>query len=894
MNFRSSVRAALVVLLLGLAPTGPAAGGQLAASTGAATVPLSAVVPVDPRIKVGTLPNGLRYYIRANQAPRNRAELRLVVSAGSILEDENQRGLAHMVEHMAFNGSKNFPNNRIVAFMQAIGMRFGAHVNAHTGFDETVFQLQIPTEDPLIVDRSFLVLEDWAQNVTFDPDEIDKERGVVLEEWRLGLGPDARMRDSQLPVLLKGSRYAERMPIGTPEILRTFRPEALTKFYADWYRPDLMAVIAVGDFDPAAIERLITAHFGPIPARTNARPKPTFDVPGHPETLYTIATDPEATSTVVNVMSTMPERDQTTIGAYRQSLVERLFAGMLSDRLDELAHTPDPPFLAAQTDRSRFIGPSEATSLVALVTDNGIERGMTALFAEAERVKRFGFTASELDRQKANMRLFLERASIEEATWESDRLADEYARNFLQKEPIPGIGYEYALHQRFVPEITLAEVNALANDWMPDRNRVVAVNAPRKPGVTMPTNARLGAAIDAGGKVALKAYVDTVSTQPLLDPLPAPGRVVKTTPKADLGITEWELSNGVRVVLRPTTFKQDEIVFRATSPGGTSLASDADFIAAETADTVISRSGLGTLTESNLEKALAGKNAFVAPEISATDEGLRGGASRGDLETMFQLIYLTFTQPRADAEAFKTLTSQWAATLANRQALPDAVFSDAVEEAVTQGHPRAKPLSTAQLPADAARYLAGVLQESVRRRQRLHVRVRRDDRPRRDQAAGRALSRQPAVAAQARDRPRRRHPAARRHRRSADQERSRPAEPGLGGVHRAVPEHADQSHHSSRDGRDAGRQPAANAARGSRRDLRRQRVAGFPAAPPRLVSRDDLVCVRSGATQCAGRRAVPRHRTVPAHRPVAGAGRRTDGWRWRGILKPTAAATRTC
>jgi zinc protease len=698
MNFRSPARAVLVVLLLGLAPTGPAAGGQLAASTGAATIPLSAVVPVDPRIKVGTLPNGMRYYIRANQAPRNRAELRLVVSAGSILEDENQRGLAHMVEHMAFNGSKNFPNNRIVAFMQAIGMRFGAHVNAHTGFDETVFQLQIPTEDPLIVDRSFLVLEDWAQNVTFDPDEIDKERGVVLEEWRLGLGPDARMRDSQLPVLLKGSRYAERMPIGTPEIIRTFKPEALTKFYADWYRPDLMAVIAVGDFDPAAIERLITAHFGPIPRRAGARPKPTYDVPGHPETLYAIATDPEATQTIVNVMSTMPERDQTTIGAYRQSLVERLFSGMLTDRLDELAHAPDPPFLAAQTDRSQFIGPSEATSLVALVTDNGIERGTTALFAEAERVKRFGFTASELDRQKANMRLFLERASVEEATWESDRLADEYARNFLQKEPIPGIGYEYALHQRFVPEISLAEVNALAQDWMPDRNRVVSVNAPRKPGVTMPTSARLGAAIEAGAKVALKAYVDTVSTQPLLDPLPAPGRVVKTTAKADLGITEWELSNGARVVLRPTTFKQDEIVFRATSPGGTSLASDADFIAAETADTVISRSGLGKLTESNLEKALAGKNAFVAPEISATDEGLRGGASRRDLETMFQLIYLTFTQPRADAEAFKTLTSQWAATLANRQALPDAVFGDAVEEAVTQGHPRARPLSPAQLP----------------------------------------------------------------------------------------------------------------------------------------------------------------------------------------------------
>jgi zinc protease len=370
---------------------------------------------------------------------------------------------------------------------------------------------------------------------------------------------------------------------------------------------------------------------------------------------------------------------------------------MLTERLDELAHSADPPFLAAETSRSLFIGPSEATSLTALVADNAIERGLTALFGEAERVSRFGFTESELQRQKANMRLFLERASVEEATWESGRLADEYARNFLQQEPIPGIPYEFALHSRFVPEITLAEVNALAKDWMPDRNRAVSVTAPRKPGVTLPTDARLAAAIGAASKLALTAYVDRVSTQPLLDPLPAPGRVVRTTAKPEIGITEWELSNGVRVVLRPTNNKEDEIVFRAVSPGGTSLAPDAEFVAAETAAAVIARGGLGTLTERALEQRLAGTNAFVEPQIGDTDEGLRGGATRRDLETMFQLIYLTFTQPRADADAFRTLTTQWAATLANRQAMPDTVFADAVEEAVTQGHPRAQPLTPALL-----------------------------------------------------------------------------------------------------------------------------------------------------------------------------------------------------
>ena len=698
MTLRAFLRLVLAAAILGIAaPPAPVTGGQVTAPN-AATAPLAQTVPVDPRITVGTLPNGLRYYVRANRAPRNRAELRLVVSAGSVLEDDDQRGLAHMVEHMAFNGTTNFPGQRIVAFMQAIGMRFGAHVNAHTSFDETVYQLQIPTDNPAVIDRSLLVLDDWARGVTFDPVEIDKERGVVLEEWRLGLGADARIRDAQLPLLLRGSRYAERLPIGTPDVLRSFQPERLKQFYTDWYRPDLMAVIAVGDFDPAAIEALIKARFSSIPAQLDPRPKPAFTAPGHVETLYSVATDPEATATLVNVISTMPERDQTTIGAYRQSLVERLFAGMLSERFEELANSPNPPFLAAQTSRELFIGPSEATSLTALVADGGIERGLTALFAEAERVRRFGFTATELERQKANMRLFLERASVEEASWESGRLADEYGRNFLQREPIPGIGYEYALHQRFVPEIALAEVNALATDWLPNRNRVVTVAAPRRPGAALPDDARLAAAIDAGAAAKLEAYSDTVSTQPLLASLPAPGKIARTATRAELGITEWELSNGVRVVLRPTAFKQDEILFRAISPGGTSLASDADFIAAETATAVISRSGLGALPENALQRALAGKNAFVQPRIGDTDEGLSGGTTSRDLETMFQLIYLTFTQPRADADVFKTLTAQLVATLANREAQPDAVFRDAVEEAVTQGHPRARPLTLSQLP----------------------------------------------------------------------------------------------------------------------------------------------------------------------------------------------------
>ena len=335
----------------------------------AETAPLTVAVPVDPRITVGTLPNGLRYYIRRNTKPAGRAELRLVVNAGSVLEDDDQRGLAHFVEHMAFNGTRHFPKQDIISFLQSTGMRFGAHVNANTSFDQTVFQLQIPTDDASVIDRSFLVLEDWATGVTFEADEIDKERGVVLEEWRLGLGADARLLQQQMPVLLKGSRYAERLPIGTPDSIRTFAPERLKQFYRDWYRPDLMAVIAVGDFDKAAVEALIKTHFARIPAAASPKPRPRFDVPEHPGTRFTIATDPEATVTVVNVSSAIAARDQTTIGAYRQQTAERVVSGLLSARLGELSQKPDAPFLAAGTNRSLFVSAAEMTSMTAVVPD---------------------------------------------------------------------------------------------------------------------------------------------------------------------------------------------------------------------------------------------------------------------------------------------------------------------------------------------------------------------------------------------------------------------------------------------------------------------------------------------------------------------------------------------
>jgi zinc protease len=697
-----SVRVRLMLLLSGIAmAVGFAAAQQtvqppaIPANVLAAT--LDQAVPVDPLITVGQLPNGFRYYVRENRIPEARAELRLVVDAGSVLEEDDQRGLAHFVEHMAFNGTLNFPGQDVGGFMQSLGMRFGAHVNANTSFDETVYKLQIPTGNPAVVDRSLLILEDFARNVTFDPVEIDKERGVILEEWRLGLGAAKRIQDVQFPVLLRGSRYAERLPIGTPEIIQNASPARLRQFYSDWYRPDLMAVVAVGDFDKREVEALIRAHFGSIPAAQAPKPRPAYGAPDQPGTVYSVITDPEATSTRISVSSKMAARSQTSIGSYRQHMVERLFSSMLSERFDEIAQSPNAPFLRAATGRGLFVRTVEATTLDALVPTGGVERGLEALFTELGRVSQFGFTATELDREKLNLERGLERSVVEKDKSPSGPLADEFVRNFIQEEPIPGIVYEYGLNQRFMPEITLAEINAVAKDWMPDRNRLVAIAAPERDRESLPTEATMAAAIAAAGAAPLTAYVDTTSTKPLLARLPSPGTVTTTSTNDALGITEWRLSNGVRVVLKPTMLKQDEILFRAVSPGGTSLASNEDFIAAETASVVIAQGGLGDLSRIDLERVLAGTTAFVRADIGDTEEGLGGGSSNKDLETMFQLIHLRFTAPRADPVAFRVLTDQLKIALENRSVMPDTVFREALDTALTQNHPRAQPLTTDNL-----------------------------------------------------------------------------------------------------------------------------------------------------------------------------------------------------
>ena len=680
-----------------LASTTMATAQPLSPTARAAQDALTQVIAVDPQVRVGRLANGLQYFVRGNAQPAGRGELRLVVNAGSVLEDDDQRGLAHFVEHMSFNGTEHFPGNDVAAFIQALGMRFGAHVNAHTSYDETVYQLQVPTGNRAVVDRALLIMEDFAHAVSFQPAEFEKERSVVLEEWRLGLGAEARLRDAQMPVMLKGARYADRSPIGRPEIIQNVSLARLKQFYADWYRPDLMAVIAVGDFNPAAVEAMIISHFEGIPAARTPRPRPIYTVPPHTDTLYSLTADREATATAVTVSSITAAGDQRTVGTYRQQMVERLFARLLSSRLEEVAHQPDAPFTAAETNRGLFLRSVVLTTLAALVPDGGAERGLAALLTEAERVVRYGFTATEIEREKLDSQRYLDEALLEKDKSPSGPLADELVRHVVQDEPVPGIVYEQAMSQRFLPGITLEEINALARTWVPAANRVVSVSAPEKPGLALPTTARLGAVITTVSSATLARYVDHVTTQPLLATLPTPGTVAKATTRDSIGVTEWQLSNGLRVILKPTRYKEDEILFRAVSPGGTSLASDQDLVSAEVAEQILADSGLGSFSSLDLNKVLAGVSTGVQAYIGEIEEGLRGGSTKKDVEKMFQLIYLNFTAPRADPAQFEALKTRLRPMLANQQARPETAFRQAVVSALTQDHPRARPLTPASV-----------------------------------------------------------------------------------------------------------------------------------------------------------------------------------------------------
>ncbi len=652
---------------------------------------------IDADVMVKRLPNGLTYYIRQNKKPENRAQFHLVVNAGSILETEKQRGLAHFLEHMAFNGTKNFEKNELVNFLERIGMRFGADLNAYTSFDETVYQLEIPMDKADVLEKGLQILEDWAHQITFDAREIENERGVVLEEWRTGRGAHGRLRDKQFPVLFHQSLYAERLPIGLTNILRTAGRAEFLDFYHKWYRPDLMAVVAVGDFDPKKIEALVIEHFGKLKNPANAPPRPAPVVPSHAETLFSIETDPELSTTSIQIACKHPVSPEGTAADYRRDLVNGLFSGILNQRLAERVQEANPPYLQAGVGKMRLVRVKEMAIQQAAVKEGLFAEGLKAMLVETRRARRDGFTAAELERAKTQMLRSMERAYEERNKTESASYVREYVANFLEGESIPGIAEELAMARRFLAEITLGEVNRAGDRWITESNRVVVYSAPEKAGLKLPTREEILAVIQKAESTDLDAYQDGVSDAPLLKTNPAPGKVVSEKRHAEVETTEWVLSNGVHVLLKPTTNKNDQIIMSAFSPGGHSLVPDKDYLSAAMATGITGQSGLGDYDLIQLQKKLAGKIVSVGASLDDQYEYLSGSASPKDLETWFQLMHLHFTAPRADEKTFQSLVTRMKVGLENRDRNPQVIFGDAIERALYGDHHRHRPMTTALL-----------------------------------------------------------------------------------------------------------------------------------------------------------------------------------------------------
>lgn len=665
-----------------------AVGSANLPAQGTAAPDLAAPLTLDPAVRTGTLPNGLRYFVRKNARPEKRAELRLAINAGSILENDDQRGLAHFVEHMAFNGTRRFPKADLVNYLERIGMRFGADVNASTSFDETIYTLTVPTDTARFITTGLDILEDWAHGISFDPAELKKERGVVIEEWRTGRNASTRISNKQFPVMLNKSKYAERLPIGTKENLETFADSLAITFYRDWYRPDLMSVVAVGDFDPAEMVRLIEERFSRIPAAMHARTRADALVPDHAETLVSIESDTEYPSKDVTLLWLKPISQAQTVHDMRRDLVYRFHDGMLNLRFAEITQRPDAPFAYAGGGRGEFVRTKGVYQLAAGVKENGFTSAAEALLTEVERARRFGFTPGELDRTRINYLRSLEQAFTERDKMDSPGFADAYVTMALTGETAVSIAREVELGNALAPTITLDEINAVARATLSDSNRVIMVAAPQLPEVKLPTSADLLSIFAKARGATVAAYVDSTNNEPLVAKAPTAGRITAERTLPETGILEWTLSNGAKMLVKQTDFKADEVLFAGQSPGGSSLVSDKDDLDASFGAYAVSDGGLGNFTPTALRKKLTGKRASVTNSVSTWGEHVGGSASRKDLETMFQLTWLNFTQPRVDSASFKAWVNLVRSVQANNDNDPQSVFGDTISMTLTQYHPR--------------------------------------------------------------------------------------------------------------------------------------------------------------------------------------------------------------
>ena len=665
---------------------------------------VDASLAFDPQVVRGTLSNGLSYYIRHNEEPRDRAHIALAVKAGSVHEEEGQRGLAHFVEHMAFNGTERFAKQEIIDYLESVGSTFGPDLNARTGFDDTLYFFEIPTGDSEITETAFQILSDWAYAISFDPEEVDLERDVVLEEWRLSQGFSSRLQDNLLQLLFGDSLYAQRSPIGLPEVVEGATAELLREYYERWYRPDLMAVVAVGDFDTAVIEAKIKQHFAPPPEGDAGQEqaavgpptdRPNFDIEGHETPWVEVFTDAESPgSQFVLIRKLAPDKRQDQ-EAFQRFVVERLASMMLNARLFERAQTADPPYLVASAGRSPYVETLDILTFSAWVNPGGIEHGLQAVLEELQRIRLYGFTEGELAREKSNLLRSVESLYKQRDQTQSQSFVDEYVAHFFGGTPAPGIEAEWALYQELLPQITLADFNDVAESWTKPEDTALLVVRPEETEASSDGDLSTAtlAQLEAANTLEVEPYADDLGDVPLLATIPTPGSITVEEQIESIDAQWWTLSNGITVLAKQTDFRNDEVEFSAFSPGGHSLAADEDHVSAVYAALLVGGSGVGPHDSVALEKLLAGKRVSVSPYIAELFEGLSGSASPEDMETMFQLITLYATAPRLDPAFFAQYQARLRSVAEFNAAQPDAVLFDKANTVLSQDHFRARRLT---------------------------------------------------------------------------------------------------------------------------------------------------------------------------------------------------------